>query len=1045
MASPQPNSSSPRSNATPTQILLAPSLKPGTALQVQTGAGGFMSPGMSTGGSNGSMGSLDGPAHIPYPTPNSETAKPLLPSVSETVVTFVVAAASADKPGFQKTAEAIKNAKVQIKNEGKADGSTQVIVQITGGAAEVGEARSKILRSLPVTITQTTQGPAADLTTNGELKPVFKARFDSIGKATETTIKLSTLPVKAGEVSLDITGLSAKVDQAKLRLLIALDEIAGLSVVKLCLPAKVIPALAGRRRIAVEHMMKEHGCNIYIPTSAAPVGEDEDMELVITGPSEAIEGVRTHLQSFATKKQATILTQNISMTPYKTEWLLLTSWDKVREIMDNTGVFIGFPPSGTPVDHVNIYGDKPALMTKCISKLLNLCGSLISSQIFLSKQAFEISKASTSSLQLPNLDTLQQIATDLAKTGAEVVYKDSTFYMYGEEGDVLAGLLTAQKNALIVASVGEYRLSVELISEHRDFLSGKKNGKINKVMRTAGAKVRFFEFNTQNMIVDISSNIAERTQEGYRLIKDELPADLTFHVPESAHKRIIGVGGKSIQSIMKQFGVYVKFAGADEFLSVGGMLPQEENVIVRTPAKNGANLFNLKQSITEMVYGQNVGPVTLGLTVPRRFHFWLATTKHHRIADIEQRTGITIKFPPREFGSPVLTLVGIEASAHLAASMLKDLLPVQLDYAIPPSAELKKTLDTNDWKDTERRLRNELEVWVSARQSEEDGSFVLRMWTARVTAGFLKAAVAQVVEALQSHKVPLLANQSSREEVPKTPLIDKKMGEFPIMDRNLTSSPADAPAVVSPLTAGGQITVQNISSGLVPRETPVISTTPSVWAGLDSPKRRLSPSRDDNAMTNAINAISMHSATPPSPTIRTGRRESVLRSAIIPDDHERSASGSRSANWRKGPDVDPKLSKFLEQLDLGVYASALASQDVDYSMLLTLSEDDLKELGITFGARRKIMNAIKDQRSVAAKPQAPHSANMAANGVSQGTVSQSPTTRVGLRPTASTFTPINTKVPEKALSGSPSLVSPSLAAPRPNGFNMPSNNRGSNH
>jgi len=1040
MSASQQAPASAKKTVTPSPILLAPSLKPGSALQVQTG--GFLSPGMSSGGSNGSFNSIDGPAHIPYPTPNGDNSKALLPSVTETIVTFAVAAASADKPGFQKTAEAIKTSKVNVKHEEKPDGTSQVIVQITGNAEQVGEARSKILRSLPVTVTQITQGPAADLTSNGTLKAPFKARFDEIGKLTETIISLSSLPVKAGEISLEITGLAARVDQAKLRLLIALDEIAGLSVGKLNLPAKVIPSLAGRRRIAVEHMMKEHGCNIYIPTSAAPVGEDEDMELIITGPQEAVEGVRTHLQTFATKKQATILTQQIKMTPYKTEWLLLTSWDKIRDIMDTTGVFIGFPAAGTQVDHVNIYGDKPALMTKCITKFLNLCASLISAQVFLSKQVFEITKASQANLAMPDLQRIQQIATDLAKTGAEIVYKDSTFSMYGEEGDVLAALITAQSVSSITSSVGEYKLSVELVSEHRDFLSGKKNGKINKVMRTAGSKVKFFEYNTHNMLVEISSDVPQRTTEGYKLIKDELPADLNFHVPESAHKRIIGVGGKNIQSIMKQFGVYVKFAGSDEFLSVGGMLPQEENVIVRTPTKNGANLYNLKQNVMEMVYGQNVGPVTLGLSVPRRFHFWLATTKHNRITDIEQRTGIAIKFPAREVGSPVLTLLGIEASAHLAASMIKDLLPVQLDYTIPPSAELKRYLETNDWKDTERRLRNELEVWVSCRTSEEDGSFMLRMWTARVTAGFLKAAVAQVVEALQSHKVPLLANQNSREEVPKTPHIDKKMGEFPIVDRNLTNgSPADAPAVVSPLTAGGQITVQNISSGLVPREVPVISTTPSVWAGLDSPKRRLSPSRDDNAMTNAINAISMHSATPPSP-IRMGRRESVLRSAFIPDEHDRSNQGSRNANWRKAPDADPKLTSFMEQLDLGNYAAALASQDVDFAMLLTLNEDDLKELGVTFGARRKIMTAIKDQKTVASRSSNLHSVNMAANGVVNGSVSASPTTKVGLRPTASTFTPINTKIPENALHGSPSLVSPSLAAPRPNGFNMPANNRG---
>jgi hypothetical protein len=31
------------------------------------------------------------------------------------------------------------------------------------------------------------------------------------------------------------------------------------------------------------------------------------------------------------------------------------------------------------------------------------------------------------------------------------------------------------------------------------------------------------------------------------MLQEELPAEVSFHVPESYHKRIIGVGGKNIQ------------------------------------------------------------------------------------------------------------------------------------------------------------------------------------------------------------------------------------------------------------------------------------------------------------------------------------------------------------------------------------------------------------------------------------------------------------------------------------------------------------------
>jgi predicted PilT family ATPase len=72
-----------------------------------------------------------------------------------------------------------------------------------------------------------------------------------------------------------------------------------------------------------------------------------------------------------------------------------------------------------------------------------------------------------------------------------------------------------------------------------------------------------------------------------------MPAEIGFYIPETHHKRIIGVGGKSIQRIMKQFGVYVKFSG--------GASKDETNVIARTPAKNKNNLVPLRQALFEFI------------------------------------------------------------------------------------------------------------------------------------------------------------------------------------------------------------------------------------------------------------------------------------------------------------------------------------------------------------------------------------------------------------------------------------------------------------
>lgn len=80
-------------------------------------------------------------------------------------------------------------------------------------------------------------------------------------------------------------------------------------------------------------------------------------------------------------------------------------------------------------------------------------------------------------------------------------------------------------------------------------------------------------------------------------IQDELPAELEFAIPDLHHKRIIGVGGKNIQLIMKKYGVYVKFEGAGEFRAIGGLLDGDNNVVARTPGKNASNLDKLRIAI----------------------------------------------------------------------------------------------------------------------------------------------------------------------------------------------------------------------------------------------------------------------------------------------------------------------------------------------------------------------------------------------------------------------------------------------------------------
>jgi hypothetical protein len=121
--------------------------------------------------------------------------------------------------------------------------------------------------------------------------------------------------------------------------------------------------------------------------------------------------------------------------------------------------------------------------------------------------------------------------------------------------------------------------------------------------RAGNVQIIFDGFNEYNFYIDVCGNQYESTKNGLDLVEQEMPASISFHVPDQYHKRIIGIGGQHIQRIMKKYSVFVKFSNA---MDRGGMGKEDDdikvdNVICRTPARNAQSLDLVKQEIMDMV------------------------------------------------------------------------------------------------------------------------------------------------------------------------------------------------------------------------------------------------------------------------------------------------------------------------------------------------------------------------------------------------------------------------------------------------------------
>ena len=66
-----------------------------------------------------------------------------------------------------------------------------------------------------------------------------------------------------------------------------------------------------------------------------------------------------------------------------------------------------------------------------------------------------------------------------------------------------------------------------------------------------------------------------------------------------------------------------------------------------------------------------------------------------------------------------------------------------------------------------------------------------------------------------------------------------------------------------------------------------------------------------------------------------------------------------------------QIADWLEKLGMSEYAERFAESDIDTSVLRDLTDQDLKELGVSLGHRRKMLRAIAELSGIASTPPQP--------------------------------------------------------------------------
>ncbi|OAD74422.1 hypothetical protein PHYBLDRAFT_97033, partial [Phycomyces blakesleeanus NRRL 1555(-)] len=551
---------------------------------------------------------------------------------------------------------------------------------------------------------------------------------DEIQEQTGTIIKITNPPPKhsafASEntITIKIDGLPPQAEIARVRVLTILDSLSDLSIDTVKIPLRLQPLICGRKRTALQPIIEETLTNIYFPSpfvdplnnNASESSSEFSPPIYITGDPSSVSRVKDMLTKLAAQKAKSMYHKDTIMHARKLDWMLLHRRDELRTIMHDNGSFIALPPLGSGTGLVTVYAENRVNAERTLRSLNFLACSIYEACFYFNNRDGAIYGTDGSNTFFNSITNLANLVTQLSQiSGAEVAYKTDPgcIEVHGTERAVRNVYQRLHEMTFLKMFHQDTTFSVELSNEQREFISGKKSGKINKIMKTSGAKIKFMPFSEYNFIIEVESTSFTKALDGLTLLQEELPAEISFYVPETYHKRIIGVGGKNIQRIMKKYGVYVKFSNAEEFAALGGYYGNDDNVVARTPMKNQLNLDNLRHAVMELISAKDKDFVVQTVGIPFRMHRTLIRDNEQYLKDISQKANTRILWPDHELASDAVTLVGPEAQVGNAAQMLRACVPEDYCIHVPFSTNLIAILDSDHYQEAVvDRLEQEMNV-----------------------------------------------------------------------------------------------------------------------------------------------------------------------------------------------------------------------------------------------------------------------------------------------------------------------------------------------
>lgn len=484
------------------------------------------------------------------------------------------------------------------------------------------------------------------------------------------------------------------------------------------------PLVAGPELVNMKRIISQANCNIYLPDLLHHLGNlQEPPRIYITGLRALVLQAKSAIAQIITIVSKEPFTKQISILPLKRQMLTINSLQLFDELMYETGCYFEVPPLGSKPtslsgDKITFQGNSVEEVDNVVDEFVKLLTELVSSKCELTTATYAPADVNKF---LNFCDTLSS-NSGLAVTAVRQRRGYTVQTMGSADAVNAADKYMSQLSMYLDETVtrAQVQVQIELPNKERDFIAGKKNGKLVKVANMSSSTVQLLPFTENNFLVEMTSTSLSNAAVGLQLLSEEFPRSTTFNIPESFHRQIIGVGGQTIQTIMRRYNVFIKFTNSFELgekstsqhVNFQQGFARKNNVIIKCPAKNKSQIplaRNELERLVEQVAAQGgymeshvtlSGPQWRLMTSPKFNQSFNEGKKKptNFITELEKQSSCYIRFPtqPAGYSPVVLTVCGPETEYQSVVEDLQKLAPYAYELGVEKSgklAQLKQALE----------------------------------------------------------------------------------------------------------------------------------------------------------------------------------------------------------------------------------------------------------------------------------------------------------------------------------------------------------------